>query len=144
MAGEITVTGALAINKEKLSYQSLPTSFTADMDGTPDGPTPGAITATLDGTDIDFSELESFGVCRIQNLDSTNFVDVGIVDPETEKFYPILRLLAGESFPMRLSPNLQEEYGTGAGTGTTGANTNRLRIKADTAPCNVIVDAFPA
>ena len=144
MAGEITVNGSLAINKGNLSYQSLPTSFVADMDGTPDGPTPGAITATTAGVDVDLSELASFGVCRIQNLDSTNYVDVGIRDPETVKFYPLMRLLAGESYPIRLSPDLQEEYGTGAGTGTTGADTNRLHIKANTASCNVIVDAFPA
>lgn len=143
MAGEATLNVSLAINKGNLSYQSLPTSFTADVSGT-DGPSPGAITATLAGIDIDLSELTTFGFCRFFNMDATNFVDVGIVDPETEKFYPFMRLLAGEGYVFRLSPDLQEEYGTGAGTGTTGANTNRLRLKADTAPCNVIVDAFEA
>ncbi len=143
MAGEAIVTSSLAINKGNLSYQSLPTSFTADVSGT-DGPTPGAITVTLAGIDVDLSELTTFGFCRIHNMDSTNFIDVGIIDPETEKFYPIMRLLAGEGYVLRLSPDLQEEFGTGAGTGTTGANTNRLHAKADTAACNVIFDAFEA
>ncbi len=112
------------------------------MSGTK-GPTPGSFDASVDGTDVSLSELTTFGLCRIINYDTSNFVDVGIWDPETVKFYPIVRLLAGEFFVMRLSPDLQEEF-AGTGTGTTGADTNRLRIKADTAICNVSVEAYEA
>ncbi len=74
------------------------------------------------------------------NQDSTNFVEFGIWDGTS--FYPVGRLLAGESYVLRLSPNLGEEYGTG--TGTTGEGINTLRFKADTASVNVLVEAFEA
>jgi len=106
------------------------------------GPTPGQITCTTTGTNVDLSVLATPGLCRIQNLDGTNFVTVGIWDPETEVFYPLLELLAGESYALRLSRDLAWEFATG--TGTIGPETNTLRIKADTASCDVLVEAFEA
>ncbi len=141
MANEIQVRASLQIKKDNLDYSSKPTSFKADMTGSK-GPSPGALTATVDGIDVDFSELTTPGMCRIQNLDPDNFVEYGIWDPEGSTFYPLGELLPGESYPLRLSRNLQEEFMTG--TGTTGADTNRLRIKADTASCDVVVEAFEA
>ena len=94
----------------------------------------------MEGTDVDFSELTIPGLCRLMNLDATNFIEFGIWDPEGGVFYPLGEIGPGKTYTIKLSRNLQEEFGTG--TGTTGADTNRLRIKADTAACNVLVEAF--
>lgn len=139
MANEAVINSTLQINKGNLSYLGRPTSFTATVTGTK-GPTPGAISATLAGTQVDLSELTQPGLCRIMNLDATNFVEYGIWDTENSVFFPLGELLPGESYVLRLSRNIQEEY-TGTGTGTT-APTNKLMFKANTAACVVLVEAF--
>lgn len=142
MANEAQVRASLQIKKGNLDYRSNPTVFNADVTGT-DGPTPGTITcAVAPGTDVSLSELSTPGLCVIQNLDSTNYVTVGVRDPESNLFYPFMELLAGEIYVFRLSRNVEEEFATG--TGTVGPNTNRLRIIANTAACNVFVGAFEA
>lgn len=146
MADEATVNATLTIQKQNddgtrilIDYDSRPASFTADVDGTK-GPSPGSITVSTDGTDVDFSELTEPGLCRLMNQDDTNFVEYGIREPATGTFYPLGEMLPGETYIIRLSRNLHEEY-VGTGTGTS-APTNFFHIKADTAACNVLVEAF--
>lgn len=114
-------------------------AFVATVTGTK-GPTPGSIAVDLDGTDIVFSELITPGLCRLTNQDATNFVEVGIRDPATGLFYPVIELLPGETFVVRLSRNLQEDY-TNTGTGTSGP-INYLHAKANVAAVNLLVEAF--
>lgn len=141
MADEVQVRSSLFIKKSNLQYQSPKTAYKTDMDAaTPKGPTPGAITVTTYGTDVSLAELTEPGWCEIINLDTTNYVEVGVYDPETDVFTPHDELGPGESYVRKLSRNFREEY-DGTGTGTTSA-TNRLRIKANTASCVVIVNAF--
>lgn len=146
MSGEAQVRASLQILKktgevEQINYQSKPTVFKADVAGTK-GPSPGAVTVTVEGTDVDFGELTTPALCRIQNQDATNFLEYGVWDPEGDTFYPLGEILPGESYVLRLSRYLQQEFGTG--TGTTGAETNRLRLRADTASVNANVEAFEA
>jgi hypothetical protein len=139
MADEARITSGLSIRKGGLEYQSRPSSFLADVTGTK-GPVPGAFTASLDGTDVDLSELDQPGLCRMMNLDDTNYVQVGIWEPDTSLFYPLMELLPGETFPLRLARDLGQQFeGTGTGTGITNAT---LRVKAFGAACVVIVEAF--
>lgn len=139
MADEARIQTSLQITTGSLQYQSRPTAFTADVAGAK-GPVPGAFTAAITGTDVDLSELTTPALCRLQNLDPTNFVEVGLWDPEATLFYPLLELLPGESYVVRLSRNLAWQYG--AGTGTAGPETNRLRVRANTAACNMLVECF--
>jgi hypothetical protein len=139
MANEARVTCSLYVRRGSLFYQSQPSSFQADV-STTKGPSPGAITVSTDGTDVDLSQLVTPGLCRLMNLDDNNYVQYGIWDPTPGIFYPLGELLPGEFTVLRLSRNLGEEY-TGVGTGTT-APVNSLRIKADTAACVVLVEAF--
>ena len=141
MANEAALVNSLHLVVGYVDYRPLPTSFYENVTGSK-GPCPGAFTASVEGTDVDFSQLTTPGLCRIINLDTTNSVDVGIWDPETSTFYPYQRIHPGKSYVIYLSPDLQEQYGTG--TGTTGANTNRMRVKAVTVACNVSVEAFEA
>jgi len=126
MADEATINSSLQIKVGKLEYQNRPTSFTADV-SVAGGPTPGQILVTTAGIDITLTELATPGLCRFMNLDTTNFVSVGVFD--TSNFFPLLALLAGESFVMRLATDVE-----------AGANT--LRFKADTASVNVLIEVF--
>lgn len=142
MADEILVTASVQIRKDNLQYRSLPNSFKADMIGTAKGPSPGAVSVPTDGKDIYFNELVTPGVCVLTNLDDTNYVEYGIYDPQTSVFYPLGEIQPGETYVLRLSRNLQEQY-SGSGTGTT-APENYLRLKANVASCDVFVGAFEA
>lgn len=137
MTNEASIQSNLRLSVGSLNYQSRPTQFYADVSAAK-GPTPGNVLCALTGTNVDLSELTTPGLCRIMNLDSTNYVEVGIYDGAS--FYPLMELLPGESFVFRLARNLNEEYGTG--TGTTGEGINTLQIKARTAACQVLVEAF--
>lgn len=141
MANEATLQISLQIKKNSLEYQCRPTSYKADVSGQK-GPVPGAFTVTTYGTDLDLAELTTPGLCRIQNLDETNYVEWGIYDPVTDAFYPLGEILATESYVIRFSRNVQEQY-EGTGTGTT-TPTKRVRFKANTANVNVLVEAFEA
>lgn len=142
MSREAIVRSSLIIRTGNLDYRSNPTGFVADVAGI-NGPTPGAITVPVEGVDVDFSQLTAFGgLCRLANLDDTNFLTWGIHDPETDLFYPVGKVLAGETYVLRLADDLEQELGTGSGTGTAGPSTNRLRLKADTASVVALVEAF--
>lgn len=146
MANEATILCSLTIRKGKLEYSSLPASFRVNV-VSGKGPTPGVVTVDTNGTDINLTELASFGLCRFMNLDSVNFVEYGVGDPETDRFYTLGEIRPGESYVLRLSRNLREEYwyGTGSGTGEIApGGTNTLRFRADTLPCNVLVEVFEA
>lgn len=137
MANEVTVRSSLQILSGDNQIQTQPTDFKADITSFK-GPTPGAIEVTVAGTDVDLSQLTTPGYCRIMNQDATNFASGGIWDGVT--FYPLLEFPPGESYVVKLSQNLGEEYGVG--TGTSGAAINTFRLKADTAAVNVLVEAF--
>lgn len=137
MSDEARLTVSLQITSGNLEYQSRPTAFQADVAGAK-GPTPGAITASTSGTNVDLSQLTQPGLCRIMNLDETNRVEVGVHDGLL--FHPLLELLPGESYVVRLSRNVGEEEDM-PGTGTTG-DVNALCVRANTAACVVLVEAF--
>lgn len=135
MANEATIRSSLQIFKQSsnltvLDYQSRPSAFTATVTGTA-GPSPGVINVTTSGVDVDLTALTTPGLCRIMNLDATNYVQFGIWDGAT--FHDLGELLPGESFVLRLSRNI----GLGVGTGY-----ENLRLKADTDTCICIVEAF--
>lgn len=145
MANEANLTCSLSIQKQDgsgrllIDYNGRPSNFRADVTGTK-GPCVGAIRVPTAGVDVNFSELTTPGLCRLHNQDATNFVEYGIREPATGFFYPLGEILPGESYILRLSRNLQEEY-TNTGTGTS-APTNFFHLKANTAACNVLVEAF--
>lgn len=136
---EAVISGGLSIRVGSLVYQSQPNQFQADV-SVARGPTPGMVEIDTDGTDIDLGQLDTPGLCRLMNLDASNYVEYGMWDPLTEVFYPLGELLPGETYILRFSRNLQEAY-DGTGTGTTTA-TKRLRFKANSANCFVLIEAF--
>lgn len=139
MANEIAVQIRVRVTNGNLKYVNPVSSFYVDMTGAK-GPTPGAIAVPTDGVDVYFDQLTTPGLCLITNLDDTNYVEVGIYDPQTDVFYPLMEVGPGESWPMILSRNLGEQY-AGSGTGTTTPE-NYLRLKANVAACDVQVETF--
>lgn len=151
MADEIQIQIGMTIVKDNVRlFQNALNAFTADMNGK-FGPTPGAVVATTSGTDVDLSFLTVPGWAFITNIDPIeadggNPVDIGIWDPDTDKFYPFARLKPQQAFPMPLSPFLSMEFGEGSstGTGTTGASVNTLRVRGLRRSVNVVIEAFEA
>jgi hypothetical protein len=141
VASEAKLNISMTITKGNISYQSKPTSFGVTLVGTA-GPTVGMVLVPTEGRDIYFEELDTPGLVRIQNLDTVNYVEYGVYDPSTATFFPLGEILPGETYILRLSRNLNEEY-AGSGTGTT-APQNYFRIKANGDDCNVLVEAFEA
>jgi hypothetical protein len=141
---EAQVSSSLQITKGNLVYpRSQPASFSADVTGSI-GPTPGAVLATSAGTLVDLSKLSIPGLCRIMNQDPAggNYVEYGPWDPDLSTFLPIGEVLPGESYVLRLSRRLGNEYGS-PGTGTTGTGT-RLMVRTVSASVWVLVEAFEA
>ncbi len=125
MANEITIRSTLEITKGSLQYVNRPGFFQADFDGTI-GPAPGALLISTGGTNILLTQLTIPGLCVIKNYDATNFVQVGIDDAVT--FFPLMDILPGESYVIRLANDVD--------------TSNNLHMKADTAACEVSVEAF--
>ncbi len=133
MSNEARVQSSLQIKKGSLTYQSQPQAFNATVTGT-NGPTPGAVTVTTVGTNVSLAQLTAMGgLCRLMNLDATNYVEYGVWNGAT--FFPLGELLPGETFVLRLSRNLQ--YGA---SGT--AVTDSLRFRANTASVIVLCEIF--
>lgn len=135
MANEATIQSSLMISKSNLKYRSFPTNFRANVTGSK-GPVPGAVLVSVIGTDIDFSELTTPGLVVIRNLSTQYFIEWGVYNGST--FFPVGEVLPGESYVFRFSRYLNQGYvGTGTGNDT-------FRIRASTAPCDVVVEAFEA
>lgn len=141
MAGEATLRVSLQIVKGNVQYQSPQTGFQADVSGSK-GPCVGTVTVPTSGLDIDLSELTIPGWAYVQNQDSVNFVQIGIREPATSRFFPLLILKPGQGYPIQLSPYVGQQYDN-TGTGTSAA-INKLHVKADTSPCNVLFQIFEA
>ena len=142
MSDEATIRSSLEIVNGNLQYRSYPTDFNGDVTGNK-GPSPGALTVTVYGESVTFSELTTPGYCRIMNQDDSETVDIGMYDVETDKFYPIFEVRAGEIYVVRLSSLLGNEYpGVGTGTGTSGATTNLFHLRSRTTDCIVTIEAF--
>lgn len=119
MADEIRVNVALTVNNGNLR-DSFAKSYTADQSAE-GGPTPGYVTIGTTEEENALSELSTKGLCIIQNLDDTNFVEWGF---STGVYGG--KMLAGETAgPFRL-------------------NGTSLFLKADTAACKCVIRAYEA
>lgn len=134
---------SLDIRKNNLVWRPQPFNYRGTVSGTERGPYPGALLVSTAGVDVDLTQLTTPGLTIIRNLDSsaltTHYIEAGIWDGT--KFYPLMELMPGEAYPLRLSRYLGNAYGSG--TGTTGSG-KRLRLKACGAAAYASVEAFEA
>lgn len=137
MSNEAQVRASLQIRKGSLYYQSQPTTYTADVTGS-SAASPGQVVATTAVVDVAFTGLTTPGLCFLQNLDATNYVEWGVHDGTL--FHPVGELLPGEFAVIRLSRNLGEEESI-PGTGTT-ATVNAFALRGVGGTCICRVEAF--
>ena len=127
----VTVQSSLSVNQNNLQYSSRPGAFLPAMSGT-NGPAPGAVTVPVSGIDISFAQLDSMGgLGRFYNIDSTNFITVGLRDKITNVFYPFIDVKPGETYVMRLSSKLPKDE---PGTGTFSTSNVAVHAKTNTNP----------
>ena len=88
MANEITVALNVVVRKGNLS-ETLTANFKADQDGV-GGPTPGVLSISTAGEDITLTDLVTPGLCVAQNVDSTNYIELGVHDGTL--YHPSLEL----------------------------------------------------
>ena len=138
----VSIRTSLQLVIGNLTYQSQPQAFTPADPVNVLGPTPGAVVVPVTGVDIDLSQLVQPGLCRIMNIDDTNFVTYGIWDADNSALYPLGELLPAESYIIRLSRQLGEKEAAGTGTGATNTLPCTLRFKADSDSVNILVEAF--
>lgn len=102
-------------------------AFQADVTGT-FGPTPGTVAVPAEGVSIPLTGITDPGWCWIHNQSASANLQVGVKDPDSALFYPLLELKPGWRLPVPLSGDLYEQY-EGTGTGT-GGPTNQLFLRA--------------
>lgn len=68
------------------------------------------------------ADMTTEGIAVVQNLDSTNFVEIGV--EVAAAFYPLVRLKPGEAYGFRLSPGVA------------------VYAKADTAALNLLFECL--
>lgn len=102
MAGTITLTCGAEYSNGLLSHTDPVASQTISQ------ATQGLFTDTqsiaTSATAVTTGSVATLGMIKLQNLDSTNYVDFGSY--VTSVFYPLVRLKAGESFYFRVKPGL--------------------------------------
>ncbi len=102
MADGITVTHQVTAVKGSMNFDTGGLSFTATQ-------TNGRFSAGVQdiGTTheqvVIGSDIVAAGVSSFKNIDATNYVELGVVVSAT--FYPLVKLLPGESYPLRLATN---------------------------------------
>ena len=124
MANEISVSAGVEVNNGNLIFRPGVTRFNVTQT-TAAGPTPGSMTipTTANGTAVSLAQLTTPGWIEITNLDTTNYIEIGTWDGAT--FHIIAECLAGEKMVFRASRSL-----------------STMRIMANTASCEVVINAF--
>lgn len=124
MADEISLSISLNASKDNFEFNQSE-SVTIDQ-STAGGGNPGTVTVGVTEETIDFGDAAgSLGYVWLKNLDATNFVEWGPLEAGTGGAMVVAgRLKAGEISCLRLSPS------------------QTYLIKADTAPCKVLIQAL--
>ena len=103
-----TVNWTLTVNDEENATEpftdEMSRTFTPDRVGAlPGGGLPGLVVVGFAAHEaLVISDLNALGLMTIENIDPTNFIDIGVDVAAT--FYPLGRVLPGESYPWRLTP----------------------------------------
>ena len=122
MAGTVTISQSIKVTNGDYSFPRYSKNKTIVQDAL-GGPVPGTVSIGTSEEDVDLSELTTEGWIYLENLDDANFIQWGAKDG-SGNMQEIGRLEAGESAQFRMEP---------------GAT---LRMKADTAACQVLILCF--
>lgn len=145
MSNEARMPGGVQIRKTSgtvvlLDHRPAFNPYNVDVSAV-NGPSPGAVTVTTSGTDIDLSQITEPGLCEIVNRSSDQLVTFGLWDSQNHSFYSFGELNPGEGIAFRFSQDFGERD-DGAGTGTTTSSTVTLRFYSTDANAVVYIGAF--
>jgi hypothetical protein len=144
VASEAQLRCGLSIRKGGVVLINESYTFSADVEGT-FGPSPGGITVSASGTDIDFSKFTTPGLALISNLEDpgsvTSYLTLGTYDPTTDVFTPVSEIHSGETFPLRFARFVGRES---TGTGTLPGYDNKIQLRASSGVIRCSVKGFDA
>lgn len=101
MANEITLRWSLDVTKGNLSRRLSPVSQSITLSAASPAVAGGVISVGTTHEAIPLGDLAGNGIAWVRNLETTNYLEIGVVVSST--FYPLLKLKAGESFPLRIA-----------------------------------------
>ena len=147
MSNEISIRASINLRSSTQpnnNYRTTPGAYVADFNGSA-GPTPGTFLVSPTGTDVLLSLLNTLGgFIEVWNVDPVNPVHYGIYDPNSNRFFPLFMLNAGEgAMPGRISTMFGNDYMTGTGSTPVGSGAT-LRFFAPDGAAMVRVMAFDA
>ena len=102
MANEVAVSISLTVNNGNMSFTKRD-NYNADQSAA-GGPSNGVQEIGTSHELVSITDITNKGFTYFGNLDSTNYVEIGVDVSAT--FYPIAKLSPGESAIMRLSPSV--------------------------------------
>lgn len=123
MAGEINLSFTLRCQNGNYDYnRSVQQTIdqTSAAGGVPGYQNIGTTHEQIGG----LADMTNEGIAVIRNLDDTNFVEVGV--DVAAAFYPLVKVLPGEAYVMRLAPGVA------------------VYAKADTAAVNLLFECLEA
>lgn len=118
MSGTITVTQTVRVVNGVFVDQFVPGVNTITETNLGYGGGSASVSTSSSGQSLSMGSVGTLGWAYFQNTDSTNYVEVGVLVSGT--FYPSIRMLAGESATLRLSPGVT--YYARANTGAVLLN----------------------
>lgn len=121
MANEGSISVTVKVDNGNYSYKR---ALSGRFDQTnPRGGNPGVVTIGTSETTISFGSLSTPRVALFQNLDDTNFVEIG---PDSTGLVEFIKLLPGQFAVLPL------------------ADSVTVKAKADTAACDLLVEVQDA
>ncbi len=102
MANEVAVQVSLQVTNGNMSFLKRE-NYNADQTAA-GGPSNGVQEIGTSHELVSITDISSKGFTYFGNLDTTNYVEIGVDVAAT--FYPLIKLLPGESAIMRLSPSV--------------------------------------
>ena len=101
MADEISLATTMVVRKGYLDWTRQRSRSYSLVSSAP-AKSGGIISVGTTHEALPMGDVASAGVARLENVDATNYIEVGVVVSGT--FYPLLKLKAGECYPTRFAP----------------------------------------
>lgn len=102
MANEVSVSVSLSVNNGNMSFTKR-SSYNADQTAA-GGPSNGVQEIGTSHELVGITDITNKGFAYFGNLDTTNYVEIGVEVSST--FYPLIKLAAGETAVLKLSPSV--------------------------------------
>lgn len=102
MSAEIQFNWQMTVTNGGVASQKTPSQQSITQNAQGRAGNVYTVPTTSAGTALGIGNLGNLGVAWFTNLDPTNYFEIGVQVAGT--FYPVVRILPGESFPFRFCP----------------------------------------